>query len=493
MAPGWQEIASQHVEQITGYVRESLSTGLVYLKSELGIDLGLNPDLCAPWLLLLTAWAGLVLLLVLWVSVCRGFSKRLAGTETGDSAENTGPAQPVKKADEPKRRNRKKNAEKKAQRNGLAVEPQEEVKTADDQELAEVRADKGKKNKKKTKASAKEKKSSTSVDGKEPDEGTWETKVSNREKRQQRRKDKAPDDESGSPVPSAASGATEQLQTTLEEAETTITSAVSTPPVQRVVEVTPCWEEVLTVNGSGWSDLGLQLPSHMTSVQTESWTSMTVPTERQTSEPSVWPQDMEGSWTIVDRPNIPVTFSGLPAVPDLSWSAPPAVPVDDEWSGIKSSSADPSCDWNAPSEEWGNYIEQQPVSAAPLEQPGPEVLQESDDDKDKDESGTPGSGKAKKKKKKKKKLEDAGPSAQVKAESIVTLTPSATVNIPAATAGARVEDAPRVAPSAPVQTQQRKSGPEPTDKSKPAPTQKKTDDTLESVKPIKKKKARRET
>ncbi|XP_056331437.1 protein LYRIC isoform X3 [Danio aesculapii] len=507
MAPGWQEIASLHVEQITGYVRESLSTGLVYLKSELGIDLGLNPDLCAPWLLLLTAWAGLVLLLVLWVSVCRGFSKRLAGTETGDSEENTGPAQPVKKADEPKRRNRKKNTEKKAQRNGLAVEPQEEVKTADDQELAEVKADKGKKNKKKTKAAAKEKKSSTSVDGKEPDEaggnvsvmvnltGTWETKVSNREKRQQRRKDKAPGDESGSPVPSAASGATEQIQTTPEEPGTIITSAVSTPPIQREVEVTPCWEEVLTVNGSGWSDLGLQVPPHMTSVQTESWTSMTTPTERQTSEPSVWPQDMEGSWTIVDRPNIPVSFSGLPAVPDLSWSAPPAVPVDDEWSGIKSSSADPSCDWNAPSEEWGNYIEQQPVSTAPLEQPGTEVMQESDNEKDKDESGVPGSGKAKKKKKKKKKVEDVGLSAQpqVKAESIVTPTPSTTVNVPAAIAGARAEDAQRVAPSAPVQTQQKKSGPEPTDKSKPAPTQKKTDDTLESVKPIKKKKARRET
>lgn len=112
MAPGWQEIASQHVEQITGYVRETLSTGLVYLKSELGIDLGLNPDLCAPWLLLLTAWFGLVFMLILWVSVCRGFSKRLSGTEKGDTVENTGPAQPVKKADEPKRRNRKKNAEK---------------------------------------------------------------------------------------------------------------------------------------------------------------------------------------------------------------------------------------------------------------------------------------------------------------------------------------------------------------------------------------------
>uniref|UniRef100_A0A671Q5B5 Protein LYRIC-like n=1 Tax=Sinocyclocheilus anshuiensis TaxID=1608454 RepID=A0A671Q5B5_9TELE len=318
MAPGWQEIASQHVEQITGYVRETLSTGLVYLKSELGIDLGLNPDLCAPWLLLLSAWGGLVLILILWVSVCRGLSKRLSGTETG--ADNTGPAQTVKKADEPRRRNRKKNA---------------------------------KKNKKKAKPPAKEKKSSTSVDGKEPDEGTWETKVSNREKRQQRRKDKTPGDESGSPVATAASSAIstmEEVQTTPEEPETTITTTVSTPPVQREVE-------------------GMFT----------------------TSEPSL----------------------SVFAVPDLSWSAQPSVPVDDEWSGINSTSADLLCDWNAPSEEWGNYVEQQPVSAAPIEPPVPEVAQESDNEKDKDEAGAPGSGRAKKKKKKKK-VEDAVPSAQVR-------------------------------------------------------------------------------
>lgn len=59
--------------------------------------------------------------------------------------------------------------------------------------------------------------------------------------------------------------------------------------------VTPCWEEGLAVNGSGLSDVGLQLPPQMASVQAESWTSMTVPTERQTSEPSVWSQDMEGT------------------------------------------------------------------------------------------------------------------------------------------------------------------------------------------------------
>ncbi|KAK2902711.1 hypothetical protein Q8A67_007424 [Cirrhinus molitorella] len=521
MAPGWQEIASQHVEQITGYVRETLSTGLIYLKSELGIDLGLNPDLCAPWLLLLAAWGGLVLILVLWVSVCRGLSKRLSGNETEDVVDNTGPAQTAKKADEPRRRNRKKNAEKKAQRNGLAVEPQEEAKVVDDQELPEVKTDKAKKNKKKAKPPAKEKKSSTSVDGKEPDEGTWETKVSNREKRQQRRKDKPPGDGSGSPVATVASSAIssmEDVQTTPVEPETTIATSVSTPPVQREVavdppetepssvratvvpQVTPCWEEVLTVNGSGWSDLGLQLPPQMASVPAESsWTGMTVPTQRQTSEPSVWPQDMEGSWTIVDESHIPVSFSGLTAVPDMSWSAQPAVPVDDEWSGIKSTSADPSCDWNAPSEEWGNYVEQQPVSAAPLEPPVPEMAQESDNEKDKDEAVAPGSGKAKKKKKKKKKVEDAGPTAQpqVKAErdvSVAAPAQSAAGNVSAPTAGPRVDDRARAIPSAPVQTQQRMTGPEPTDKSTPVLQQKKADDSRESPKqPVKKKKARRET
>lgn len=187
------------------------------------------------------------------------------------------------------------------------------------------------------------------------------------------------------------------------------------------------------------------------------------------------------------------------AVPDLSWSAQPSVPLDDEWSGINSTSADPSCDWNAPSEEWGNYVEQQPVSAAPLEPPVPQVVQESDNEKDKDEAVAPGSGKAKKKKKKKK-MEDAGPSAQpqVKAERdmsvVATPAQSAAGNIPAATAGPRVDDTARAVPSAPVQTQRRMTGPEPTDKPTPVPTQKKPDDSKESPKqPVKKKKARRET
>ncbi|KAA0702818.1 Protein LYRIC 3D3/LYRIC [Triplophysa tibetana] len=498
MAPGWQEVVSQNAEQITGYVREILSSGLVFLKSELGIDLGLNPDVCAPWVLLLAAWIGLVLMLILWVSVCRGVSRRL--TETPD----TGVAPPTKKAEhtaeEPKRRNRRRNAEKKG---GLAVEPQQDTKVLDTQEQLEVKADKAKKNKKKQKAPVKDKsKSSTSGGGKEPDEDTWETKVSNREKRQQRRKDKTPGDGSASPEATATSSAintTEQVQTAPEKPVTTIKTSASTPVIQKELEaetpdieakyirepvvpqVTHCWEEVLSVNGSGRNDLSIQLPPQMANVQAESWTTLSLSTEHQAAETSVWPQDMEGSWTIVDGSHIPVSFSGLTAVPVLSWGPQqPPVQVDDEWSGLNSAPADPSCDWNAPSEEWGNYVEKQSASPVPLEQPIPEVQQESDLEKEKDDAGPPGSGKAKKKKKKKTKVDDAGPSApiqsQVKAEKDPSAGPQAKStagnNLAGGDASTRVEVPSRAVSSAPEQTQQRMAGPESTHKPAPVPTQK---------------------
>lgn len=59
--------------------------------------------------------------------------------------------------------------------------------------------------------------------------------------------------------------------------------------------VTQCWEEVSSVNGSGWSDLSIQLPPQMANVQAESWTSVSLSVERPPAEPSVWPQDMEGT------------------------------------------------------------------------------------------------------------------------------------------------------------------------------------------------------
>ncbi|XP_056618093.1 protein LYRIC [Triplophysa dalaica] len=517
MAPGWQEVVSQNAEQIRGYVREILSSGLVFLKSELGIDLGLNPDLCAPWVLLLAAWVGLVIMLILWVSVCRGVSRKL--TETPD----TGVAPPTKKADhtaeEPKRRNRRRNAEKKA---GLAVEPQQDTKVLDTQEQLDVKADKTKK--KKQKAPVKDKsKSSTSGDGKEPDEGTWETKVSNREKRQQRRKDKPPGDGSASPEATATSSAinsTEEVQTSPEKTVTTIKTTPSRPVIQKEVEaetpdieaknvwepvvpqVTQCWEEVLSVKGSGGSDISIQLPPQMANVQAESWTTLSLSTEHQAAEPSVWPQDMEGSWTIVDGSHIPVSISGLTAVPVLSWGPQQSpVQVDDEWSGLNSAPADPLCDWNAPSEEWGNYVEKQSASPVPLEQPITEVPQESDLEKEKDEAGPPGSGKAKKKKKKKMKVDDAGPSApiqsQVKAEKDLSAGPEENStggnNLAGGDASTRVEVPSRGVSSAPVQTQQRMGRPESTGKPAPVPTQKKAEESWESPKQVKKKKARRDT
>lgn len=59
--------------------------------------------------------------------------------------------------------------------------------------------------------------------------------------------------------------------------------------------MTQCWEEVLSVKGSGGSDISIQLPPQMANVQGESWTTLSLSTEHQAAEPSVWPQDMEGT------------------------------------------------------------------------------------------------------------------------------------------------------------------------------------------------------
>lgn len=81
----WQDAASQQVKQLTRRLNEVLSQGLGLLRSELGLDLGLKPELIPPWVILLAAGTGLVLLvLVLWASVCRTlFGKK---RPTGSSA-----------------------------------------------------------------------------------------------------------------------------------------------------------------------------------------------------------------------------------------------------------------------------------------------------------------------------------------------------------------------------------------------------------------------
>ncbi|XP_027010881.1 protein LYRIC isoform X2 [Tachysurus fulvidraco] len=528
------------VERVDVYLRELLSSGLLLLHTELGVDLGLNAELLPPGLLTCVAAAlGLLIALLLWVSVCRCFSNKPVEKVAAETVK-TSRAKP----EEVKKRNRKRGGEKKVQKNGLAVDLEAVLKPAEAQNQSESpdpaggKGDKEKKSKKKAKAPVKETRSLSASERREPEEGTWETKVSQREKRQQRKKDKGAGDESGSPggtelssnaanpentaaaeepkiisVPSVTStntttrsntasntktktsniSTTSNTKTTNIKTSTKNTKTTSTTPAPKaqknsprsqqavvpveherpVAEVTRAvippvshaWD-VLAVNGSGSWDLGVSVPPH-----SQTWNSVK-------SEPCVWPQDMEGSWMIVDGSHIPVSLHGIPAgveaqvVPDRSWVCP--APVDDEWSGPNSGCVDPASDYCAPCEEWGNY---EPAGGVV----SPDEPQDSDLEKDKDEpAAAPGSNKAKKKKKKKKKAEETGSASQVEMDVGVAKDQNTAGNLlPKNTKEQEI----MAAPQAPLKSTELEA----------PPTQKKADESWESQKQVKKKKARRET
>ncbi|KAG5856975.1 hypothetical protein ANANG_G00013620 [Anguilla anguilla] len=207
MAAAWQDLATQQAEVLSDRLRELLSTGLGLLRSELGVDVGLKPELYPTWVILLTAFLGLLVIVVFWVAACGGiFGGKKQSVRTTEESNESTKASVTKavKTEEQKKKNKKKPAEKssivqqKAQPNGrTVVDLQEDAKGAEENLKpfpAEVKTEKSKKNKKKPKTEVKQTKTITSTDGKEPDEGNWETKVSNREKRQQRKKDKQPED-----------------------------------------------------------------------------------------------------------------------------------------------------------------------------------------------------------------------------------------------------------------------------------------------------------
>ncbi|XP_062841797.1 protein LYRIC isoform X2 [Trichomycterus rosablanca] len=486
--------------------------------------------------LLSSAALGLLITLVLWVCLRRGSSETHPGKIAPDPGSTVRP-----RAEESKRRSRRRGGEKKLQRNGL-VDLEEELKPAEAQDqdqnqnpnespdTAGGKSDKAKKNKKKAKAAAKEPKTTSSPSGRKEQEevGSWETKVSNREKRQQK-KDKGPGEDSpggAEPAANANNNTTDgsnlepEPPPAVEEPKIAVASTPSTakpsktnkasknanvptpaapkkeePPAADVTTtvippVSQVWEDVLSRSVRPDPFVGVSVPAEMPSVPSRPWNSVTLPSERQKPEPSVWPQDMEGSWTIVDSSHIPVSFHGLSAGVepqfgcDLSWACQP--PVDDEWSGLNSASADPVSDWSAPCEEWGNYEELAGVA------PHPEEPQESEPEKDKDEAAAPGSGKAKKKKKKKKKVDDAGTAApffggrQVDVEvSVSKVQNSAGITVPKT---AKEQDR-----TAPPRAVPRPAEPEAPPKPAAPPTQKKAEESWESPKQVKKKKARRET
>ncbi|KAM8786141.1 protein LYRIC isoform 3-T3 [Rhynchonycteris naso] len=424
-ARSWQDKLAQQAEEGSARLREMLSVGLGFLRTELGLDLGLEPKRYPGWVILVgTGALGLLLLFLLgygWAAACAGARKKRRSPPRKREEAAAAPALATDdlallknlRGEEQKKKNRKKLPEK-PKPNGRTVEVAEEEVvqtrsvTAKQPLETDKKNEKSKKNKKKSKSDAKAVQNSSRHDGKEVDEGTWETKISHREKRQQRKRDKVQTD-SGS-LDSAIPGientitvTTDQLTTTSFPVGSKKNKGDSHPNVQvsnfksgkgdSTLQVSSGLNENLTVNGGSWNEKSIKLPSQISAGE-EKWNSVSPASAgKRKTEPSAWAQDTGDSnangkdwgrsWS--DRS----IFSGIDGL----------------------SSADPSSDWNAPAEEWGNWVDEERASLLKSQEPIPDDQKISDDDKEKGE-GALSVGKSKKKKKKKKKQGDDNSPAQ---------------------------------------------------------------------------------
>ncbi|XP_026919968.1 protein LYRIC isoform X4 [Acinonyx jubatus] len=419
-AQSWQDDLAQQAEEGSARLREMLSVGLGFLRTELGLDLGLEPKRYPGWVILVgTGALGLLLLLLLcygWAAACAGARKkrRSPPRKREEAAALPAPATDdvalLKnlRSEEQKKKNRKKLPEK-PKPNGRTVEvADEEVVrtprsiTAKQPLETDKKNEKSKKNKKKSKSDAKAVQNSSRHDGKEVDEGAWETKISHREKRQQRKRDKVQTDSGSldSTIPgieNTITVTTEQLTTASFPVGSKKNKGDSHLNVQvsnfksgkgdSTLQVSSGMNENLTVNGGGWNEKSVKLSSQISAGE-EKWNSVSPASAgKRKNEPSAWGQDTGDanangkdwgrSWS--DRS----IFSGIDGL----------------------SSADPSSDWNAPAEEWGNWVDEERASLLKSQEPIPDDQKVSDDDKEKGEGALP-TGKSKKKKKKKKKQGD---------------------------------------------------------------------------------------
>ncbi|XP_052388635.1 protein LYRIC isoform X2 [Carassius gibelio] len=507
MDQDWRALATRRAEYVSDRIRGLLSSGLDFLRLELGVDLGLKPEQCPSWLILSAALIGLTVLVLL--AACGRRKRRVSPVTVSPS---TAVAEiPVKTAlppktvktepSEPKKKNKKKAAEKqKAQANGQTVtEPQEEIKVIQEKKKkppppaapapvsapAQPPADtKTKKNKKKPKPEVKPTQYVSSTDGKEPDEGAWETKVSNREKRQQRKKEKGPGDSSGSPVGGdRASQKVEQPALTApagtkKNKESSRAKASKGDAI--IAPVTSNCKDVSTVNGGGWTEIPVK------STQTNALNNKKLSVGRKTPglknhENSTWKQEPEGPWTGLDsrikaepkpvnmlRLNPSGGETGTKSNSDNGlWDSKRI----SEWSSLNGLPTGDSSDWNAPTELWENY--EDPKGNAPVlkEMPvsKPLVLQESNDDKDKTDPAGVGKSKRRKKKKRPEEVGSAAEMTQVgsaPAEKIMTVKPHP--------------------PHVPKDETSKQNIP-------PQSQQKKSDQNWEPPKQVQKKKARKET
>ncbi|XP_030160425.1 protein LYRIC isoform X1 [Lynx canadensis] len=488
-AQSWQDDLAQQAEEGSARLREMLSVGLGFLRTELGLDLGLEPKRYPGWVILVgTGALGLLLLLLLcygWAAACAGARKkrRSSPRKREEAAALPAPATDdvalLKnlRSEEQKKKNRKKLPEK-PKPNGRTVEvADEEVVrtprsiTAKQPLETDKKNEKSKKNKKKSKSDAKAVQNSSRHDGKEVDEGAWETKISHREKRQQRKRDKVQTDSGSldSTIPgieNTITVTTEQLTTASFPVGSKKNKGDSHLNVQvsnfksgkgdSTLQVSSGMNENLTVNGGSWNEKSVKLSSQISTGE-EKWNSVSPASAgKRKNEPSAWGQDTGdanangkdwgrswsdrsifsgiAAWSSVDRGmntseqnsasfaslTLNSAVSGSTAEPvshsttsDYQWDASRNQPyIDDEWSGLNGlSSADPSSDWNAPAEEWGNWVDEERASLLKSQEPIPDDQKVSDDDKEKGEGALP-TGKSKKKKKKKKKQGDENSPAQ---------------------------------------------------------------------------------
>lgn len=339
------------------------------------------------------------------------------------------------RSEEQKKKNRKKLPEK-PKPNGRTVEiPEDEVVrtprsiTAKQPPETDKKNEKSKKNKKKSKSDAKAVQNSSRHDGKEVDEGAWETKISHREKRQQRKRDKVLTDSGSldSTIPgieNTITVTTEQLTTASFPVGSKKNKGDSHLNVQvsnfksgkgdSTLQVSSGLNENITVNGGGWSEKSVKLSSQLSAGE-EKWNSVPPASAgKRKTEQSAWTQDPGDTnangkdwgrnWS--DRS----IFSGIGSTAepvsqsttsDYQWDGSRNQPhIDDEWSGLNGlSSADPSSDWNAPAEEWGNWVDEDRASLLKSQEPISNDQKDSDDDKEKGEGALP-TGKSKKKKRK---------------------------------------------------------------------------------------------
>ncbi|KAI5170224.1 protein LYRIC isoform X1 [Manis pentadactyla] len=486
-ARSWQDELAQQAEEGSARLREMLSVGLGFLRTELGLDLGLEPRRYPGWVILVgTGALGLLLLFLLgygWAAACAGARKkrRSPPRKREEAAAAPAPASDdlalLKnlRSEDQKKKNRKKLPEK-PRPNGRTIEVAEEEVVRNSRSVTtkqpletDKKNEKSKKNKKKSKSDAKAVQNSSRHDGKEVDEGAWETKISHREKRQQRKRDKVQTDSGSldSTIPgieNAITVTTEQVTTASFPVGSKKNKGDSHLNVQvsnfksgkgdSTLQVSSGLNENLTVNGGGWNEKSIKLSSQISAGE-EKWNSVS-PTSagKRKTEPSAWGQDTGdanangkdwgrswndrsifsgiAAWSSVDRgmntsEQNSASFASLTlnsAVPgstaepvshsttsDYQWDVSRNQPyIDDEWSGLNGlSSADPSSDWNAPAEEWGNWVDEERASLLKSQEPISDDQKVSDDDKEKGEGALP-TGKSKKKKKKKKKQgEDNSP------------------------------------------------------------------------------------